>query len=248
MRIPMIRGVIQRRILLNYRIDPGVLSRLLPNPFRPKLADGFGIGGICLIRLSVRPPYLPSVMSMTSENAAHRFAVEWDDHEIKQGVYVPRRDTSSWLNTSAGGRLFPGVQHHARFAVNERGDQYEVRLRSDDAQTCVAFSGRAANAFPGDSVFSSVDEASSFFEGGSMGYSEARKPGCFDGLELRTFDWSVTPVSIDRAESSFFADEKLFPPGSVAFDSALLMREVTHEWHSLPMLSGPSRNCECQPA
>lgn len=37
MRIPVVRGVIERRILVNYRVDPEVLAPLLPSPFRPKL-------------------------------------------------------------------------------------------------------------------------------------------------------------------------------------------------------------------
>jgi hypothetical protein len=32
-------------------------------------------------------------------------------------------------------------------------------------------------------------------------------------------------------ESSFFNNRALFPVGSVAFDCALLMRGIDHEWH-----------------
>lgn len=46
MRIPVMRGVIDRRILVNYRVDPEVLAPLLPAPFRPKLVGGFGMVGI----------------------------------------------------------------------------------------------------------------------------------------------------------------------------------------------------------
>ncbi len=51
MRLPTIQGLIDRRILVNYRVSPDVASRLLPRPFRPKLANGFAMAGICLIRL-----------------------------------------------------------------------------------------------------------------------------------------------------------------------------------------------------
>jgi hypothetical protein len=79
MRIPVIRGVIDRRILVNYRVDPNVLARLLPAPFRPKVVHGVGLVGICLIRLKkVRPTFLPSWLGISSENAAHRVAVEWE--------------------------------------------------------------------------------------------------------------------------------------------------------------------------
>jgi hypothetical protein len=32
---PAVRAVMQRRMLVNYRVDSGVLAALLPAPFRP---------------------------------------------------------------------------------------------------------------------------------------------------------------------------------------------------------------------
>ncbi len=49
--LPAVRGVIDRRILANYRVEPDALRELLPEPFEPQTVDGWGIGGICLIRL-----------------------------------------------------------------------------------------------------------------------------------------------------------------------------------------------------
>jgi hypothetical protein len=90
MRIPVIRGVIDRRILVNYRVAPDVLAPLLPPSFRPKLHGGYGMVGICLIRLrGMRPKFLPPWLGMSSENAAHRTAVEWDEAgHVRDGVYV----------------------------------------------------------------------------------------------------------------------------------------------------------------
>ena len=45
MKIPVVRGVIDRRILVNFRVDLEVLARVLPRPFRPKLAHGCRHGG-----------------------------------------------------------------------------------------------------------------------------------------------------------------------------------------------------------
>src|SRR5882672_7055527 len=105
MRIPVIRGIIDRRILVNYHVDPHVLAPLLPAPFRPKLVHGFGMVGICLIRLrDIRPTFLPRWLGINSENAAHRTAVEWDEGEggsVREGVYIRRRDTNSRLNALA---------------------------------------------------------------------------------------------------------------------------------------------------
>jgi hypothetical protein len=232
MRIPVIRGVIDRRILVNYRVDPNVLAQVLPEPFRPKLFGGAGMAGICLIRLKqIRPRLLPSWLGISSENAAHRIAVEWESAgQIREGVFVLRRDTSSHLNSAAGGRLFPGIHHHARFQVEENRDHYRIDLNSDDGKTHLAVEGRVAAGLSGTSIFPSLSAASEFFQRGSLGYSPASKPGSFDGLELRSASWHVDALEIEQVESSFFENRDLFPSSSVEFDCALLMRDIHHDW------------------
>jgi hypothetical protein len=238
MTIPVIRGVIDRRILVNYHVDPGVLARVLPPPFRPKVVRGVGMAGICLIRLTkVRPAPFPSWLGTSSENAAHRVAVEWDeDGAVRDGVYVRRRDTSSRLNTWAGGRLFPGLHHHAVFAVEESEDHYHVALRSDDGVTRVEVRGRRAEALPASSVFGSLEQASAFFRAGSLGYSATPHPSRFQGLELRCLSWRAEPLEVQEVRSSYFENETQFPKGSIGFDCALLMRGIEHEWHGRPEL------------
>lgn len=76
---PDIEAVIDRRLLLNFRVDPETAARLVPAPFRPSLSTGFAIAGVCLIRLTeLRPHGFPRAIGITTESAAHRFAVEWD--------------------------------------------------------------------------------------------------------------------------------------------------------------------------
>lgn len=106
---PVMVGTIERRLLVNYRVDPDLLARVVPAPFRPQLVGGVGVAGICLIRLGhLRPVGVPSGLGLTTENAAHRVGVEWDEPDgIRHGVYIPRRDSSSRLTALVGGRLFP---------------------------------------------------------------------------------------------------------------------------------------------
>ena len=233
MNIPTIEGTIDRRLLVNYRVDPHYLQRLLPGPFRPMRIHGMGIAGICLIRLKqIRPRALPALLGLSSENAAHRIAVEWEENgTYREGVYIPRRDTSSQFNTFFGGKLFPGVHHHAHFQVTEGDDSFHIQIASDDGETRVAVEARVTSQLPEHSIFASLEEASAFFEQGSLGYSVTKEVGRLDSLELRCLNWKVEPLQVTKAQSSFFDDPQRFPPGSVELDCALLMRAIRHEWY-----------------
>jgi hypothetical protein len=234
MRLPKVHGTIKRRLLVNFRVDPAVMQRHLPAPFRPKLHDDYAIAGICLIRLEdIRPRHFPSVMGLTSENAAHRIAVVWEDgvgpHE---GVFIPRRDTGSLINRLAGGRLFPGEHQYAKFQVAEDERQIALHMRSADRLVEIDIVGREAERLPETSIFGSVSEASAFFESGSVGYSVTASGRRLDGIVLKTDSWSVAPLAIERAYSSYFGDQEMFPEGSIDFDCALVMRNVPHEWET----------------
>jgi hypothetical protein len=144
LRLPIIEGIIRRRILSNFRVQPEVMQRLIPDRFKPKVHQGYAVAGICLIRLDLE--------------------------------------------------------------------------------------GDVADELPSTSIFSSLATASSFFEGGSLGYSVTNEPGRLDGLRLKTKEWKVSPLNVRKVYSSYFADESLFPRGSIEFDHALIMRNVEHEW------------------
>ncbi len=234
MRLPSVEGVIRRRILVNFRVDPEVMRTQIPARFTPKLHAGKAIAGICLIRLEeIRPRSLPSFVGLASENAAHRVAVRWwgCDGEEKQGVFIPRRDTSSAMNMFAGGKLFPGEHHLAAFEVDCSGEGIRLEMESSDGQVAVRIRGKPADALPATSSFASVAEASAFFEPGSLGYSATSDPSRLDGVMLKTKTWKVEPLAIEEVYSSYFSDELKFPKGSVDFDCALLMRNIAHEWH-----------------
>ncbi len=234
MRLPAISGLIRRRLLVNFRVDGELMARFLPPPFRPKLHRGYAIAGICLIRLEqIRPSWLPRFCGISSENAAHRIAVEWDGSsgEAREGVFIPRRDTGFWLNHFAGGRIFPGEHHLADFSVTDDGASITMGIHSRDGRISVQLSAHESDSLPESSCFESLAESSAFFEGGSVGYSVTRDCCRLDGIRLETEGWQVRPLTVDLIESSFFGDEATFPPGSVTFDHAIIMRDLRHQWH-----------------
>jgi hypothetical protein len=242
MRLPVIHGLIRRRALVNFRVDAGVMRRYLPPPFRPKLHNGHAVAGICLIRLEqIRPGWLPRFCGVSSENAAHRIAVEWDEPsgESREGVFIPRRDTGSWLSHLAGGRIFPGEHQLAGFAVTDDGSRISMSILARDGKMAVQLRAKESACLPETSCFESLAASSSYFEGGSIGYSVTRESGRLDGIRLQTDGWQVRPLAVEQVESSFFAEQSVFPAGSVTFDHALIMRDLEHRWHVVPdMIAG----------
>ncbi|HEX4086742.1 MAG TPA: DUF2071 domain-containing protein [Chthoniobacteraceae bacterium] len=250
-RLPVMTGLIRRRLLINFRVDPEVIQRLLPAGMSPKLHGGHAIAGICLIRLEqIRPKGMPAFVGAASENAAHRIAVEWAENggERREGVFIPRRDTNSALAVLAGGRIFPGVHHYARFTVKDDGTNIEFEMASREASAQIRVRAREAALFPGGSCFASLADASAFFERGCVGFSVTPDADRLDGLQLCTVDWQVRPLDVLEFHSGFFADETKFPKGSVEFDHGLIMRDISHEWISQPDYRIPGRQPQDHPA
>jgi hypothetical protein len=120
-------------------------------------------------------------------------------------------------------------------------------LRSHDGVTGVSVRGRRADELPTSSVFRSIEEASAFFQAGSLGYSPTADESRLQGLELRCLNWHVESLTVDEVQSSFFEDVSVFPKGSIEFDCALLMRGIEHEWHGKADLCCASTVCSNQP-
>lgn len=231
MKIPIVHGYIERRILINFTANPKVVEKILPFPFRPIVYKEKAIVGICLIRLkNIKPKGLPAFIGINSENGAHRIAVEWDENgETNTGVYIPRRDTSLRFNTLVGGRLFPGKHYYAKFNVKEGNGNYHIDFKSsDDTETLI--DAVESKIFNDNSIFETLHNASNFFKSGELGYSPNKDK--FEGLKLNTYNWEVQPLEVVNIKSSFFENEEVFPKGSVKFDNALLMTNIEHEWKS----------------
>lgn len=233
MLLPVIEGVIRRRILVNFRANPEVIQTILPSKFKPKTHKNYAIVGICLIRLEhIRPKMFPEFIGLNSENAAHRIAVFWEeDGHTKEGVFIPRRDTDSQISHLFGGTIFPGQHHKSEFKVDDKDGKINFLMESEDNKTTIKVIGKETNQLPENSIFQSLSESSLFFQKGSLGYSVTKESNRLDGLKLETKEWIVKPLEILEARSSYFENEKKFPKGSIEFDHALLMRNIAHEWH-----------------
>lgn len=229
---PSARGKIDRRILINFSADPEFVRPLVPDQYGLQLANSRAVVGICLIRLKgMRPKFAPPVITLNSENIAHRIAVELSSSygERSPGVYVPIRHTNSRITSTIGSRFFSGIYHLADFEIIEGGGNYHVKAQSKDKTMDISIDATITENFTS-SLFSSLQEASRFFQCGSVGFSPDRN-GCeIEGVKLSTEGWNMNPLKVNSVYSSFYADEDVFPKGSIEFDSALIMRDLPVAW------------------
>jgi hypothetical protein len=230
---------IERRLLVNYRIDPEVVERLLPAPFRPQVVSDWAVGGVCFLRLrALRPGLFPIALGLTTENVAHRFAVEWDDNEgLRRGVFVPRRDTNSRMTALGGDRVFPGAHRLARFEVRDEGSDLEIAVKSRDHTLNLSVLAHESATLGGE-LFTDIDDAIEFFRQGSLGYSPSGSSDCITGVRLQCDSWNARPVAIEHMSSSLFDDTQAFPVGSCILDASLLMRNLDARW----ITDGPVRD------
>jgi hypothetical protein len=116
-------------------------------------------------------------------------------------------------------------------------------MQSRDQSVRVRLAGKVVAGLPAASTFTSIEDASRFFQAGSLGYSVTRDVHKLHGLHLQTDGWHVQPLELENVSSSFFEDSHRFPPGSAVFDSALIMRNLSHRWHAagdLPCVPTPA--------
>lgn len=192
------------------------------------MRNGYAIVGVCLIGLEqIRPKGLPAAIGLTSENMAHRVAVQYPvDGSKRDGVFVWRRDTDQRLVSLLGGRLFPGLQGHATFDINEREHGVTFHALTSGGEADVSVDVDIRQDWRPTPAFGTFGQVSEFFRRGSCGFS-CGADGNLERMELRTLEWNMTPLDVHSWRAPFY--QSRWP---VELDGALIMRRVAHEWHS----------------
>lgn len=245
--LPVMEGVIARRILLNWWVEPDVAARLIPAPFEPALVNGFAVAGICLLRLEqLRPAGMPAALGITTESYAHRIAVRYPagpssadgglriNDGWRDGVYIWRRDTDSFFTRLLGGRLFPGVHGDAEFQVDEGEGALAMNVFSEEGGADVSFRALTEAQWSWSLRFPRFTDVCNFFERGSRGFSCRLDGQGLEGMEMPAVaGWQMSPLAVHDVRSAFFDHRERFPRGSCGFDSAAIMRGIPHSWHEL---------------
>lgn len=234
---PAVRGIITRRILVNYSVDLGELDAVLPEPFRGREVgeSGKGIGTVSFARIeNARPRLAPEAVGVSFESVTHRISAvrETEDGSV-DCVYVPRRDVSSRICAAAGKNFLPTEIGCADFRVVERDGVCRIRVDCGEEFAGVEVHETGRDGDRDDSLFDSLVSASRFFCESGVEYSPSGDR--YDGVELCPREWEMEPVEVEEAQSSFF--EKL----DGVLDSAYRMDGIEHEWRPRGSVVPPER-------
>jgi|GEM_PF-1202959 Uncharacterized conserved protein (COG2071). len=225
-----VTGVCDRRVILNWRVDPKLIAKQLPHPFRPRLVNGKAIVGIDVLKLfDMRPTGFPSFAGFATENAVDRISVEWEEGgSTVQGLFVPNRYSPSAVNALVSiARLFPTVFKHATFDFEERNGKFRISLIMGGNR--LEMEAKESDQLEAKSVFKTAQSASDFHRDSKISYSPSHDSDIFDAVYLKTLDWNATPLKVHSLSYTFI--ERAYP--GAEFDSALIMKSTRHEWHGL---------------
>jgi hypothetical protein len=232
MRAPALRGRIDRRISVFYRLDPMAARELLPAPLRPRLVRGWALGGVCILRLArMRPRMLPIPLGLASELAWHRIAVEWEeDGRPMHGHYLLRSETDSRLAPFPGARLVPSPDDCTRIEVRSSDAALTARVESGDGTTDLDLAA-SLGGWRSDALFKSANAARASIASGHVVW-DGDEQGELEGVELRSTGGTAQGLEVVRLASTWFDDRARFPLGTAALDCAIVVRDADHEWHA----------------
>ena len=227
---PAVRGVVERRLLVNYRVGLGTLETVLSGPFRGREVgeSGMGIGSICITKVeNARPRFAPGFLGIPVETATHRIYARVEGSG-EHCVYVPRRDVSSGFHAFVMGSLLPTEFSQGEFRTEVKGGEQKIQIDCGNEVVGVVFDEAERDEVDEDSVFYSLESASVFLCEGGVEYSLSGD--VYSGVEPCPGEQDLNPVDVEDERSSYFGKM------GGEFDSAFRMEEMEHVWQ--PRRSG----------
>lgn len=231
-RLARATGMLEDTVLLNYRTDAEVLRRLLPEPFEPRLVDGYGLMGVLMYRLRdlecERSMGLPSP---PSEHVLYRIAVSWQQGGRRyHGMYVLRHEVNTRLPIQHRRRgIFPVIARPVRWHRRPWRGSFEWSLRTRN-RVRLRLGARLSKHFPRESVFEDLDHAADFFGRERAAVAPRYQRQVFSCTHFLPLEWTVKPLHIHRLKTDFSQLENTFPKDRIFFDSGLYWAQLPCRW------------------
>jgi uncharacterized protein YqjF (DUF2071 family) len=232
--VPM-RTVFRSCFLVNFAVDPHVMSRLLPPSIAPDLHRGESYLSIviaCLERM--RPAFVPRGLGISFNQVVYRVVVRCNG---ERGVYFLRSDADSRLMCWGGNLLTFFRFHRARIASRQEGSRFHFDLLTaagDGADIHATYDlARAGEILPAASRFATLAEAKEFLVELYTAFAVDAEPPQVRCVHIERGDWDVRVVPDLRARYQFLQSGPLFSTQTTRLDSIFYVQDLPYYWHTL---------------
>jgi len=218
--------------LVNFGMDPEVLSRLLPHPIKPDLHNDEAFISIVISNLhDTRPAFLPKGFGFNFSQIVYRAIVRCNG---ERGVHFLRSDADNRFMCLTGNMFSFFHFNYASIQQLRSGNQHSIKVRTKggeaDISACYDLE-KTTNKTPRNSVFGNLDDAKEYFAELYVAFSTI--PGHTTAVRIDRTNWDLGFVSDENAEYSFMNGSNNFPTDSTRLDSIFYVEDLFYHWHVL---------------
>jgi uncharacterized protein YqjF (DUF2071 family) len=233
--VPM-RTVFRNCFLVNFAVDPQVMSRLLPPRISPDLyRDAAFLSVVIADMEKMRPAFVPRAFGITYNQVVYRAVVRCNG---ERGVHFLRSDADNRLMCLAGNLLTFFHFNYSRVSQKLENGKFYFDLESRDhadIHSIFDLSGQS-QIMPPMSRFRSVVEAQEFLV--ELYAAFASDFRYIRTVRIKRGQWSVATVEDLCGVYEFVNSSALFPEGSATIDSVFYASRIPYYWSRLEKRRG----------
>jgi uncharacterized protein YqjF (DUF2071 family) len=232
--IPM-RTTFRDCFLVNFRMAPETLARVLPPPLEPDVYRGQAFLSVVIAEMEqMRPAFMPPALGITYQQVVYRAVVRCGD---QRGVHFLRSDADNPLMVVMGNLLSFFRFHEARVVRASGAGLHHfdlVAASGDHADIHATFDvGRGSRAVPASSVFPDIDKAQRFLVELYTAFRPSSDGATMSSVDIERGRWHIRMVDAPRARFDLMDGSHPFPAGSTTLDSVIYVEDIEYLWHTV---------------
>lgn len=227
---PVVRGMVERRLVGCYACEPADVARALPDGLQPFDVDGRAIATVVLEWWrDVRPGFLPSFFGGSPARALHRIVVAGSGPDGRPAPcsWSVRIDSTSpfgaWLEDGRWSEL----ARPARIELEDEHACLDATMVSHDGRVHVDFAGRRGEARRGAGRFETAGAFERFWERTARPCRLRNGRAIAGPPDRARLGWE--PLAVERDVVSLFDDPELFGSCRFELDSAWIGSALARE-------------------
>ncbi len=224
--------VFQNCCLVNFGMEPSLLQSLLPHPIQPDVYNGEAFLSVVVSELKdMRPTIIPKGLGFNFNQIVYRAIVACNN---ERGVHFLRSDANNRFMCLTGNLFSFFNFNYAGINYSLEDSQHSISVSTNDKEADIIANydlSKATKEMPKYSVFSSLDEAKSYFVELYVAFSAMRNFST--AVRIQRTNWDLSVVHDKNAVYSFMDGSKMFPKGSTRLDSVFYVKNLFYHWYKL---------------